>query len=129
MLVLRRATGRSRGFWYLPGGDVEAGESAHDAVIRETAEECGIQLDAVELIALDDDFQGRPLMHALFVADTGEEDVKLSAEHDDYAWLTPGEYLARHCSSALDEAVPEYAAFFAQIRKNCVLVQRRLDGQ
>jgi len=37
--------------WELPGGAVEPGESAHEAAIRELAEETGIRVDQVALIA------------------------------------------------------------------------------
>lgn len=37
--------------WKLPGGSVEAGESAHEAALRELAEETGIRADRVSLVA------------------------------------------------------------------------------
>jgi len=37
--------------WELPGGSMEAGESAHDAAIRELAEETGIRVERVSLVA------------------------------------------------------------------------------
>ena len=37
--------------WELPGGSLEAGESAHDAGIRELAEETGIRVERVSLVA------------------------------------------------------------------------------
>lgn len=40
-----------RGQWELPGGAVEPGETAHEAAIRELAEETGIEVDRVSLVA------------------------------------------------------------------------------
>ena len=49
VLIARRAKGASTGAFTLPGGVVEAGETLHESVIREIAEETGI---AVEPLAL-----------------------------------------------------------------------------
>ena len=44
LLVIRRRHDPSRGLWSLPGGRVEQGESAEDAVVREVAEETGLRV-------------------------------------------------------------------------------------
>ncbi|MEL1135442.1 NUDIX hydrolase [Desulfitobacterium sp. THU1] len=42
LLVLHRSPFRGKAWWTLPGGKLEDGESAIEAVIREVEEECGI---------------------------------------------------------------------------------------
>jgi 8-oxo-dGTP diphosphatase len=42
LLLVRRANPPAQGLWSIPGGRVEAGESAEDAVVRELAEETGL---------------------------------------------------------------------------------------
>ncbi|HEY6425360.1 MAG TPA: NUDIX domain-containing protein [Pseudonocardiaceae bacterium] len=42
LLLIRRANEPGRGFWSVPGGRVESGETDHDAVIREVVEETGL---------------------------------------------------------------------------------------
>src|SRR5207344_160494 len=49
VLVGRRAKGASTGFYTLPGGVVEAGETLHQAIVREIAEETGITIEPVAL--------------------------------------------------------------------------------
>ncbi|MBV9160504.1 MAG: NUDIX domain-containing protein [Pseudonocardiales bacterium] len=45
LLLIRRANEPGRGRWSVPGGRVEAGETDHQAVIREVAEETGLAVD------------------------------------------------------------------------------------
>ncbi len=42
LLLVQRANEPGRGLWSIPGGRIEPGESAQDAVIREVAEETGL---------------------------------------------------------------------------------------
>ena len=42
LLMVRRATNPGQGQWSLPGGRVEPGETMHQAVVRELAEETGV---------------------------------------------------------------------------------------
>lgn len=49
VLLGRRATGRRYGgMWALPGGHVEPGEAAREAVVRELCEELGIRVNLAE---------------------------------------------------------------------------------
>ena len=49
-LLLCRATGTFR--WDIPKGGGEPGETPQQTALRETAEECGLQFDAAELLEL-----------------------------------------------------------------------------
>ena len=50
LLVVQRATDPEAGRWSLPGGRVEAGELVAEAVVREVAEETGIEVVCGELL-------------------------------------------------------------------------------
>lgn len=50
VLLLKRAKKEGNLSWVFPGGKIEAGESSEDAVVREVAEETGIQCEAVNLL-------------------------------------------------------------------------------
>lgn len=45
VLLIRRANEPGQGRWSVPGGRVEVGETDHHAVIREVAEETGLEVE------------------------------------------------------------------------------------
>lgn len=59
MLMIRRGRGVAQGQWSVPGGRVEFGETLQEAVVREVAEEtglevvCGAYVGHVERIGVD----------------------------------------------------------------------------
>lgn len=46
VLLARRAAGRLAGFWELPGGKLEPGETPSDCLVREIREELGVVVEA-----------------------------------------------------------------------------------
>ena len=93
-----RRIGKSAGFWELPGGKVEAGESPVDALSREILEELGVCISfgathAVEVgegFAIDDDRTLRVYKCAL--ADPREGPI-INGSHDEIRWLNVDEWL------------------------------------
>jgi 8-oxo-dGTP diphosphatase len=107
-LILRRATtqgdrwlllrARKHREWGFPKGHQEPGETLLAAALRECAEECGIGLVAVEDDPLEIHYllpNGRAKKAIYFPAITAEATVRLSQEHDDYAWLSAAAAIAR----------------------------------
>ncbi|MGH3900720.1 MAG: NUDIX hydrolase [Pseudonocardiaceae bacterium] len=50
VLLVQRANEPGRGRWSVPGGRVEASESDHHAVIREVAEETGLEVEIIRQV-------------------------------------------------------------------------------
>lgn len=54
VLLVQRGREPMRGKWTIPGGLIEVGEMLHEAVVRETREETGLEVEPVELVELLD---------------------------------------------------------------------------
>jgi ADP-ribose pyrophosphatase YjhB (NUDIX family) len=50
ILLVRRANSPKKGYWTLPVGFIDAGESPHHAAIRECEEETGLKINIVNLL-------------------------------------------------------------------------------
>jgi 8-oxo-dGTP pyrophosphatase MutT (NUDIX family) len=50
LLLLRANTGYMDGYWAVPAGHVEQGESALTAALREVREEVGVKIDPADLV-------------------------------------------------------------------------------
>jgi mutator protein MutT len=51
ILLIQRA---DDGLWAMPGGGIEMGETAAQAVVRETREEAGLEVDVIDLVGVYD---------------------------------------------------------------------------
>jgi 8-oxo-dGTP diphosphatase len=54
VLLVRRGRGSAQGTWSVPGGRIEPGETAADAVAREMAEETGLDVAVIGLVTAVD---------------------------------------------------------------------------
>jgi ADP-ribose pyrophosphatase YjhB (NUDIX family) len=54
VLLVQRGREPMKGRWTIPGGLIEVGESLHEAVVRETREETGLDVEPIELVELLD---------------------------------------------------------------------------
>ena len=96
VLLVRRARAPGKGFYSLPGGRVEFGESLHTALAREVDEETGLKIDIVGLagwreVLPEPTGSGHYLIMSFAARWTAREPV-LNEEHDDYKWLAPGAF-------------------------------------
>jgi ADP-ribose pyrophosphatase YjhB (NUDIX family) len=93
VLLVRRARFPAKGFYSLPGGRVEFGETLHAALHREVAEETALKIEIVELagwreVVPSTADRGHYLIMSFAARWSGGE-VTLNEELDDYRWLAP----------------------------------------
>jgi ADP-ribose pyrophosphatase YjhB (NUDIX family) len=112
VLVVRRARKPALNLYTLPGGVVEAGETLHDALIREVREETQLVIEPVALAGHREvimrDAEGRAERHFVilsFAARWLSGEPVLSEELDDARWLTPAELAGLRTTEGLAEIV------------------------
>lgn len=110
LLLVRRANPPAQGLWSIPGGRVEPGETDDGAVVREVAEETGLQVRAERLVgSVERDGLGGDVYviedYLCFVVGG-----RLVAGDDasDAGWFTAKELSALDTSPGLVEALAEW---------------------
>jgi 8-oxo-dGTP diphosphatase len=93
ILLVRRARAPAKGFYSLPGGRVEFGETLHAAVQREVDEETGLKIEIVGLAGWREVLPGTAggghyLIMSFAARSTFGEPV-LNEELDDFRWSSP----------------------------------------
>jgi ADP-ribose pyrophosphatase YjhB (NUDIX family) len=120
LLVVRRARQPALGLFTLPGGGVEAGETLHEAVIREVQEETGLSIAPVGLAGhrevLIRDKDGRTARHFVILAFAARwlaGEPVLNEELAESRWIAPAELESLKTTEGLGEIVRAALALLA----------------
>jgi 8-oxo-dGTP diphosphatase len=93
ILLVRRAKSPAKGFYSLPGGRVEFGETLHTALHREVDEETALKIEIAGLAAWREVVPGTGggghYLIMSFAARWVAHEPVLNHEHDDFRWLAP----------------------------------------
>ena len=92
ILLVRRARSPAKGFYSLPGGRVEFGETLHAALHREVDEETALKIEIAGLAGWREVVPGTSGGHYLimsFAARWISGEPVLNDELDDFKWLAP----------------------------------------
>ena len=96
VLLVLRGKPPAQGRWSLPGGLVEIGETAEEAVRREVSEECGIEVSVGPVLGLFEpihrDTDGRVRYHYLvvdFLARYRSGELRAGDDAADLCWVAP----------------------------------------
>lgn len=96
VLVIRRRRGTEE-YAVLPGGGVDPGETAEQAVLRELEEECGYD-GTIDRLLFEADHGGRPASYFAISGTSGDPvlggvEAFLASEHNRYehVWVAPAD--------------------------------------
>jgi len=109
VLLVRRARSPAKGFYSLPGGRVEFGETLHAALHREVSEETALKVEIIDLAGWREVVPGIAggghYLIMSFAARWSGGEVALNEELDDYRWLAPDALFDLKITGGLAEIV------------------------
>src|ERR1043165_5130446 len=109
ILLVRRARSPARGFYSLPGGRVEFGETLHAALHREVDEETSLRIEIVDLAGWREGVPGPAggghYLIMSFAARWLANEPALNDELDDFKWLPPDALDGLKLTGGLQEVI------------------------
>lgn len=108
VLMIRRRQREGKLSWAFPGGGIEAGETAEQAAVRETAEETALEVKAVKVIgARIHPNTGADMTYVACEPVAGEARVEDADELAEVAWVALAE-IPTYVPYGLFDKVQEY---------------------
>jgi 8-oxo-dGTP diphosphatase len=112
LLLVRRGRGAAQGEWSVPGGRVEWGETLHEAVVRETYEETGLEVVVDHYLGwverIDDPYHYVILDFAVTPLDPGQQAVA-GDDAAEVAWVPFGDVADLRLVAGLYEFLRDHA--------------------
>jgi 8-oxo-dGTP diphosphatase len=111
ILLLQRSANvhTDPGLWEIPGGKLEYGEAVDDTLIREVGEETGLTIVVGPPFSIVN-FAKEPFWVTCetFACRHGQGEVRLSEEHDDFAWVAAAQSHDRPLARLIREQLDAY---------------------
>ncbi len=92
ILLIRRGTDPYEGYWALPGGFVEVGETLETAAAREAEEETGLEVEIIRLVGVYSDPDRDPRGHNVscaYLAHAQIGELSAATDADEASFLDP----------------------------------------
>lgn len=110
-LLVKRANAPAKGTWSLPGGRVEDGESDEQAVVREVAEETGLDVVVVREVGTlerDSPLGATYVIRDFLVQPITNAPPRAGDDADDARWFTASEIYELSTSPGLTETLESW---------------------
>ena len=112
LLLIRRGHGPAAGEWSLPGGRVEGGETLAEAVVRELAEETGLEAVCDDLVGwverIGDEYHFVIFDFLVTVLDGPEAEPKAGGDAAEAAWVPLDDVAHLRLTEGLAEFLHEH---------------------
>jgi 8-oxo-dGTP diphosphatase len=115
ILLVKRGDEPNRGLWSLPGGHIELGETARDALAREVLEETSLQVEVGEVASVHDVISregDRIAFHyvivSFFATVTGGS-LRASSDAAEARWIALGDVRKLQTTAGLSERLRSMA--------------------
>ncbi len=92
VLLIRRGSDPYEGYWALPGGFVEVGETLEEAAAREAEEETGLEVEIIRLVGVYSDPDRDPRGHNVscaYLAHVRSGELSAATDADEASLLDP----------------------------------------
>ncbi|MFC1840828.1 NUDIX domain-containing protein [Thermodesulfobacteriota bacterium] len=90
IILLKRALSPEKGKWVMPGGYVDRGEVVEDAAVRETREECKVDIELKKILGVYS-YDGYLEVVIVYLAEYKSGELAAGDENTDVRLLDPGE--------------------------------------
>jgi 8-oxo-dGTP diphosphatase len=111
VLLVQRGSAPYEGFWSLPGGAVEWGETLEEAATREVHEECGIDIQIKQLntamsrIVRDDAGIQYHYVIVNFIASCAQETIHAGSDAKDARWVPVNQLSQYRLTEGIKETI------------------------
>ena len=86
---------KNESWYFFPGGHIDFGEKAEDALKRELQEELAVEIEKFEFIGTVENYYGengvrRHELDIIFTVDLGDQEIKDVEDHIEFYWIDLG---------------------------------------